>query len=490
MKISNFLKKYKKNQKGFSLVEILLAIAIFSMVTVSVIYLLIDASYAYLHGKHRATATFLAEEGVEAAQNIRDSGWNNLAVGNHGLKVLNNEWVFDGESDTDPTGIFTRQVAVTEINEDKRLATVTVSWNLTTIKLSNVTLVSYFNNWRKTTETPPPNWEEPKIVKTIGTGNIYGNKNPNGIFVKDNYVYLVTEEANANDPEFFIFDISDPENPVKTGYYKVGGKVNGIYVVGDYAYLATSADDKELVILNVSDPANVTLAKIINISGNQNGLDVVVLDNYAYLVSEANPSDAEFYIFDVIDPENTPEIPVGKYELNANVNSIALSNNFAYLGTADNDKEVQVLRIEDKSNPTFVTSHNFVGTSDVNDLSISGNYLYAGTTKNGSGSEFYSLKIVPTDNPDQINLETSGDIEINGDVNGVLADGANQQVFLATGVSDQEFYIVNASDPTNLSKKSSLDLAGIGVKLSYNGVYVYMASKANNEELVIISPGT
>ncbi|PIZ27768.1 hypothetical protein COY45_00675, partial [Candidatus Berkelbacteria bacterium CG_4_10_14_0_8_um_filter_42_34] len=98
---------------------------------------------------------------------------------------------------------------------------------------------------------------------------------------------------------------------------KIGSKVSAVYVVGNYAYLATNINDAELTIIKVSDPKNPTVVARLNTPENQDGEDVFILDNYAYLVTQNNPSNSEFYIFDVLDPENPVTTPVGKFELNA-----------------------------------------------------------------------------------------------------------------------------------------------------------------------------
>jgi hypothetical protein len=50
-------------------------------------------------------------------------------------------------------------------------------------------------------------------------------------------------------------DVSDVANPHEVGYYHIpDGYVLGIYVAGDYAYLANAWNG--LLILDVSDPMN------------------------------------------------------------------------------------------------------------------------------------------------------------------------------------------------------------------------------------------
>lgn len=63
------------HQKGFSLIEILVSIFVLSIVLFAATTLVISVMNANRANLHRLTATHLAEEGVEAVRNIRDSYW-------------------------------------------------------------------------------------------------------------------------------------------------------------------------------------------------------------------------------------------------------------------------------------------------------------------------------------------------------------------------------------------------------------------------------
>ena len=72
--------KKKVLQKGSGLVEILVAIFIFSIILGA----LINASSAYFSGVGAnllsTKAAYLAEEGIESVKTIRDSNWNNISA--------------------------------------------------------------------------------------------------------------------------------------------------------------------------------------------------------------------------------------------------------------------------------------------------------------------------------------------------------------------------------------------------------------------------
>ncbi|MDQ5954854.1 MAG: hypothetical protein QG583_782 [Patescibacteria group bacterium] len=63
----------KQKNKGFTLVETLVAIAIFTMSVVAMMVILGDSLSNLTYAKRKLTATYLAQEGVEYMRNLRDT---------------------------------------------------------------------------------------------------------------------------------------------------------------------------------------------------------------------------------------------------------------------------------------------------------------------------------------------------------------------------------------------------------------------------------
>lgn len=134
------------NQSGFSLVEILIAVAIFIVFAGSILNIspLSGRQAKYAVNKERATQ--LAEEGLEALRNIRDADYVNLNNGTHGLAVSGNQFNLSGSSDN--TGIYTRAITISTIGSEKKKADVVVSWVDDIIGGGSVSLSTYLSNWR------------------------------------------------------------------------------------------------------------------------------------------------------------------------------------------------------------------------------------------------------------------------------------------------------------------------------------------------------
>ena len=141
-----FLSKNKKT--GFSLLELILAIAIFSIGSFAMATMLIDSNLSTKLGYEKVEALFYTREGMEALRAIRDNGWADLTAGasqgidNGGAVPVLTEApdVIDDK--------YTRTVSVEDTSSSLKTVSVTVSWDLTLAHNTSVTLTSVLTNWR------------------------------------------------------------------------------------------------------------------------------------------------------------------------------------------------------------------------------------------------------------------------------------------------------------------------------------------------------
>lgn len=133
--------------KAFSLVEIIIAIAIFLIFLSTLLGLTYGFWKQTRNSVNKERATYLAQEALEAARSIRDASFTNLADGTHGVSVLSNQYNFTGASDV--TDIFTRQMTISTINATQKKVDVTVSWADQNSPTNSVTLSTYLTDWRK-----------------------------------------------------------------------------------------------------------------------------------------------------------------------------------------------------------------------------------------------------------------------------------------------------------------------------------------------------
>src|SRR3989338_3820840 len=97
------MRRYSHAQSiaGASLVEVILAIALFGLFATALIGLLTGSYQGGLQAAQRDTATTYAQQGIEAVRSIRRMSWNLLENGSHGVQLgAGGYWEFAGRTDS------------------------------------------------------------------------------------------------------------------------------------------------------------------------------------------------------------------------------------------------------------------------------------------------------------------------------------------------------------------------------------------------------
>jgi prepilin-type N-terminal cleavage/methylation domain-containing protein len=136
------------NNRGFSLLELILAVAIFSLGSVAMVTMLVDANLSTRLSAERTEALFYAAEGLNATRSIRDNAWSDLSAGPHGLDDSGASPVFSGGSDSpDGDDKYTRVITITDIDASTKNISANITWNLTSARIASVTLETVLTNW-------------------------------------------------------------------------------------------------------------------------------------------------------------------------------------------------------------------------------------------------------------------------------------------------------------------------------------------------------
>ncbi len=140
---------YLQPNRGFSLVEVLLAVSIFGLIVTALVGGLVYGQQSTAIAGMRSRAAILADEGLEAVRNIRDENFSNLTDGAFGLTTAGNQWNLSGASDT--TDIFTRIITISTVDSNRKQVTSSVSWQQNPQRTGLVQAVTYLTNWRVST---------------------------------------------------------------------------------------------------------------------------------------------------------------------------------------------------------------------------------------------------------------------------------------------------------------------------------------------------
>lgn len=446
--------------------EVLLASAVFVM-------LVTVLTGAYLYGQeatalagNRSRALMLADEGLEATRNLGDGGFNDLAVGTHGLTITSNTWGFSGTQDIND--IFTRQIDIANIDSNRKTITSTVTWQQTPSRTGSVQLITRLTNWLRTVS----NWALPSQEASL---DFSGTEDGLKIQVQGNYAYIV---RNDGTPDFLVVDVSNPASPSLVGSLNLTGAPTNLFVLGNYAYVASSDDSQELQIVDISTPASPSVVGTFNAAGTADAKGVFVVGTTVYLVRDTSSSD-EFYIINAA----TPSAPtsVGSLNLGAAGYEVWVSGTKAYVASGVNNQELQVVDITTPAIPAIVGSYDASGNTDAITISGLGSTVFL-----GHGSNIYLIDVSTPTSPGLISTFAGA-----GTVNDIALNfgSSNTYVYFVTANSNKEFELFDISTPATPVSVGGLNLTAFN-GIAYDPVHdrALLVGPDDAAELTIIKP--
>lgn len=215
--------------------------------------------------------------------------------------------------------------------------------------------------------------------------------NPEGqaIDYHDGHLYVGTWNNNvpAGTPEFIVFDISDPIDPVQKGGYNLGHSVNEIRVQGEYAYLATTDNTGELTVMDVSDPSSPVIESKFDVAlSSRDAESIYILGRNAYLGLTKSATLDDLVKLDISNLSSITRL--GGINLNMNgasaaVMSIMVQGRFAFVGTSDTNDEFRVLDITGP-NPVPYGCPPYNYSAHISELTYADGYVFAANESNAT----------------------------------------------------------------------------------------------------------
>jgi hypothetical protein len=135
------------------------------------------------------------------------------------------------------------------------------------------------------------NITNPANLQAIGEYNLPGSLKGTDVVVRGTRAYISTENSGSS-PEFYIFEISDPTDPVFIGSYEAGEMIHSFAIVGPYALLGTNFLAAELNVIDVSFPSSISEVSSFDLSGNVLGMSA----NCAIIYAATSSNNSEFFI--------------------------------------------------------------------------------------------------------------------------------------------------------------------------------------------------
>lgn len=493
-------------KRGFSTVEIMLAISIFAIFTIGLLYLSIDTIQRDSRINLNTESLLYAQEGIEAARSIADKNYLLLTNGDHGLYINGGDWDFVPAPE-DIDGFYERTITVedvyrnesgdideagTQYDPDIKKVTSEVSWLQAGIIPKTTSLTTYIANWKgddviqttcteinegtfdntDTTPLPSPPSDNCGIkLFEIEVGSDFFStvnlgKHANDVDIDGNYAYLASSDEGEG---FSIADISDIENPSIIANLDVTGKGRYVRKSGNYAYLGVARANSGLAIVNVSNPNSPSLSTSEDIGEIGNQPDT--FDNNLYMA--VNAENESFLVYDISD-KSSP-ILLDSIQFNDEVYVIQINGNYAYLGLDDDNLGFRVVDISDPNNVSQIASLN-VG-EEVNAIEIQGNIAFLGTEDTAD-----SLQVVNISDPSNPTIITS--INVNGEIQDLTITG--DYLYAAVDEANAGLAAINISNPYSPYLAYNLDILGKGTGIDSDTNYVYISTDVSNRGLVIV----
>jgi type II secretory pathway pseudopilin PulG len=161
-------------RKGFSILEVILAVAVFIIFATGAVIALIQGYNTNRLGAEFSIASQFASEGIEAVRSIKNQAYINIVnTASTGVaRNASNIWAFSGTNNIFSVGKnYTRTIAIEDVrrdatpplgniissggtvDNDSKKITSTVTWNFGSARSESVSFTTYLSDWRKALNT-------------------------------------------------------------------------------------------------------------------------------------------------------------------------------------------------------------------------------------------------------------------------------------------------------------------------------------------------
>jgi prepilin-type N-terminal cleavage/methylation domain-containing protein len=493
--------------KGFSLLEVILATSILGLLLTTVSTSIISGYRNSLLAGVSARAVFLAEEGIEGVKNIRDNKFFDLQDGVHDIISSVGAWALQAFIES-PSEALQRKITITTIEstpnlERKEVKVEVLQWKNYQVGPATSTplviLITRFANWSPTVV----DWGSPKLGGSFDFNSQNSGSNSHdarAVLVDGNYLYVGNKSSAGK--EFIILSIADTPNLSILGTLDLQGNPLKMVAEGNYVYIASGNNTEELQIIDVSNKSSPLPAAIYDLSGNSDPTSITMWGNYVFLGRDVAGQN-EFFVFDIgvglgclpISPCLISQVILitgeqTSYEI---LDMMASSDgNYVYV-IAEDGKFLRV-NVTNKYSPVVdaavVNTHG--GSKFV--LTITDTRAYVGTQGvTGSGIDKDEIYIIDVSNPATQNpyVMKSFNLGDNGvDVKSVSFAADVKHLITITGDTSKDLQIINVSNDLSPSLKGVLDLQDTVYAADWSPVYYteYVVGQVPSAEIQMVNP--
>ncbi len=526
--------KLLKIRPGASLVEILLAVAIASLLLPALFAGLIATRQGKAQQIQRLQATALLSEAQDALRSVREAGWSNVSTnGTYNLVRSGSTWtlvasaipeqidtfsrsiVISGTSRIpEPTGTIvtsggsgdpsTKKVDITVSWTDPLPSSVSVSGYLTRY-MDNIAYVettyNQFNAGTKTGVAAEHTGGDPVDGDVVLSGGGHGDwclpaltqwgfnlahsAHGTALSAVEGKAFVVTGDNNSSETFYDVF-ISNTYPPTATSAGILTGQKKAYGVFGDqtYGYIATDTQSKQGTIIQLSDHSEIGwLDAGVN---SLRGSSVAVSGNYAYLaVSNSPESTNKLMIFDISTKSGT-HLNILSKDLPARATKIVIVGNTIYAALNSATNQLAIIPITG-SGATFGTEV---------DVTVAGQYgrdvfvnsdatrIYLATSTSATQREMFVLNSTGS---------TLGSYDTAGmDPAGIIRVTNNKAIIVGSGGTEYQVVDVASDVVTSCGTGLNIDtgVRSVAAVIEADGdAYAYIITGDTASEFKIIEGG-
>lgn len=511
------------HNKGQSLVELLVAIGVASVMLPAIITGFVASREGRVQQVERLTAVGLLREAEEAGRVVREAGWSGIATsGTYHPAVSGATWILvSGEEVVDG---FTRRIVIADVFRDitgaivevggipdpsTKKVTTTVSWNA--LFPSQVTSTGYYTRYvnSRRIETTEADFSVGTLTNTIVTNTAGGEITlgaggkadwckpslsiaavdlpkqgvANAISAVPGHVSAGTGE-NASGVSYAHVTISDADPPVGSVVGTFDGyKTNDIWTSATVTTIATDNNFKEAVFLDISGSPIET--GYFNAPGNGDGNSVFIAGSVGYLTTGNT-----LYSFDTSSFSGSrPAQDADGVSLAGNGRKVVVVGSFAFVAV-DASTQLQIIDVSNPANLAVVGQAQLPAGDGVSlFVNETGTRAYVVTEPQlGSANVFIIDTSTKTGNQSILgSYDTSG-----MSPKGIVVVPGNRAIVVGTG--GEEYQVLNISSETAPTKCGGLSVdTGINAVASVveadGDAYSYSITGDAASELKIIEGG-
>ncbi len=392
-----------------------------------------------LRSAHRVQATLFSERAIEAARAIRDTDFEDLVEGQHGICIgAEGKWALCG-AQTEQEG-YTTVLTVEPLTEDHVRVSARTDWDFGTKRFGSVTLSTELTNWRIT--KPVGNWAALTVEGVTTETDI-----PffNSIAVAGNYAF-VTSEISDGGAGLYIFDITDLSFPLRIASgFQLNAAGYHLAVSGTRLFVCTNAEFAEVQVYDISTPStfsSTNLLASIDLPGAGRARSLSLMGDTLFIGALESATDDEFYAYDVLDLGSI-ELLSSLSDEGASFNDMGLKDGYAYLATSLDLSELRVIDVFDPEHVVFAPGNGF-NLTDVHDgtaVAVVGSRLLFGRAIGDAIEELILFDLSQSPVPSA----SSGKWyqEMGASVKSLAAEPGGQYAFVATDSTTQQLLVID-----------------------------------------------